>query len=141
VTGKRYRLPSEAEWEYAARAGTRTRYWWGDAVGSGNANCRNCGSRWGAKWTAPAGSFRANRFGLYDVHGNVWEWVQDCRHANYRGAPTNGRVWAGGNCRRRVLRGGSWRDFDSNARSAVRLSLEPTGQLNHIGFRVARTLP
>ena len=77
-TGEAYRLLSESEWEYAARAETATRYWWGDDIGRNRANCNVCGSRWDDESTAPAGSFAANVFGLHDVHGNVFEWVQDC---------------------------------------------------------------
>ena len=103
MTGKPYRLLSEAEWEYAARAGSNKRYSWGDEIGKGNANCRACGSEWDAKQTAPVGSFAANQFGLYDMHGNVWEWVEDCYHGNYEGAPTDGSAWtAGANCSKRV---------------------------------------
>ena len=107
--GHRYRLPTEAEWEYAARAGTTTGYWWGNAIGDNRANCDGCGSQWDDESTAPVGSFVANAWGLHDVHGNVWEWVEDCSHENYEGAPGDGSVWtSGGNCGRRVLRGGSW---------------------------------
>ena len=77
VAGKDYHLPSGAEWEYAARGGTTTAYWWGDAIGTGHANCRDCGSRWGGRSTAPVGSFPPNPFGLYDMNGNVWEWTSD----------------------------------------------------------------
>ena len=86
MTGRTYRLLSEAEWEYAARAGTKTAYPWGDEVGKGNANCEDCGSQWDGKQTAPAGSFAANAFGLHEMHGNVYEWVEDCVHQNYNGA-------------------------------------------------------
>ena len=108
-TGERYRLPSEAEWEYAARAGSTTKYSWGNDIGRNRANCDGCGSRWDDRQTAPVGSFSANRWGLHDMHGNVWEWVQDCWNGNYRGAPTDGSAWESGDCSERVLRGGSWR--------------------------------
>jgi formylglycine-generating enzyme required for sulfatase activity len=87
ITDKTYRLLSEAEWEYAARARTVTAYSWGTEIGKGNATCFDCGSQWDGWQTAPAGSFAANAFGLYDMQGNVWEWVEDCEHANYEGAP------------------------------------------------------
>ena len=107
-TGKAYRLPSEAEWEYVARAGTTTKYWWGDEIGRLRANCDGCGSQWDAEKTAPVGAFASNPFGLYDVHGNVYEWVQDCWNESYAGAPSDGRARTTGDCSRRVLRGGSW---------------------------------
>ena len=107
-TGKSYRLLSESEWEYVARAGTTTRYNWGNEIGHNRANCDGCGSRWGDEKTAPVGSFRANAWGLHDVHGNVWEWVADCWNGSYTGAPADGSAWERGDCSRRVLRGGSW---------------------------------
>ena len=94
--GNRYRLPTEAEWEYAARAGTTTGYWWGNAIGDNRANCDGCGSQWDNESTAPVGSFAANAWGLHDVHGNVWEWVEDCWHGNYEGAPGDGSAWTSG---------------------------------------------
>ena len=106
-TGEEYRLLSESEWEYVARAGTSTRYWWGEGIGRNRANCgSDCGDSY--RYTAPVGSFSANPFGLHDVHGNVWEWVEDCRNGSYAGAPSDGTAWESGNCSRRVLRGGSW---------------------------------
>ena len=87
LTGKEYRLLTEAEWEYVARAGAGTRYSWGDDLGKANAVCDGCGSPWDLRQTAPVGSFKPNAFGLYDVHGNVWEWVEDTWHENYDGAP------------------------------------------------------
>ena len=140
-TGLRYRLPSEAEWEYAARAGTETRYSWGNAIGRNRANCLYCGSRWGGEQTAPVGSFAANAWGLHDVHGNVWEWVEDCWHDSYRGAPSDGRAWTtGGDCSRRVLRGGSWFNNPGFLRVAFRVPKPPFNRDHRDGFRVARTL-
>ena len=125
-TGERYRLLSESEWEYVARAGTRTRYHWGDGIGRGRANCDGCGSRWDDERTAPVGSFSPNGFGLHDVHGNAREWVEDCWHGNYSGAPMDGRAWtSGGNCGSRVLRGGSWFDDPRYVRSALRVLGRP----------------
>ena len=138
--GNRYRLPSEAEWEYAVRAGTTSVYWWGNEIGDNRANCDGCGSRWDGESTAPVGSFAANAWGLHDVHGNVREWVEDCWHGNYEGAPGDGSAWtSGGNCRRRVLRGGSGADVPGFLRAADRLGLDVGGRLSVVGFRVART--
>ena len=140
-TGKRYRLLKEAEWEYAARAGTRTRYSWGDGIGRNRANCRSCGSRWDGEQTAPVGSFSANLFGLHDMHGNVWEWVEDCWHKSYAGAPSDGSAWVtGGDCERRVLRGGSWGIGPRGLRSAFRGWVVAGDRGYTLGFRVARTL-
>jgi formylglycine-generating enzyme required for sulfatase activity len=140
-TGKPYRLLSEAEYEYAARAGTQTTYPWGNDIGKNNANCDGCGSRWGGGQTAPVGSFKPNAFGLSDMVGNVWEWVEDCYHDNYDGAPTDGSAWIkDGDCKNRVLRGGSWNDLPEVLRSAYRGRSPTGGQGNFLGFRVARTL-
>ena len=139
-TGKKYRLLSESEWEYAARAGTRTRYSWGNAIGRNRANCAGCGSRWDGKKTAPVGSFKANGFGLHDMHGNVLEWVEDCYNESYAGASSDGRAWESGHCGVRVLRGGSWYYVPRDLRAASRVR-GVTGVRNYyFGFRVARTL-
>ena len=141
-TGKAYRLLSEAEWEYAARAGTTTRYWWGDAIGRNLANCRGCESPWDGKQTAPVGSFLVNGFGLHDMLGNVWEWVEDCWHGSYEGAPSDGSAWtSGGSCARRVLRGGSWNFIGEwYVRSAYRNRSYTVNRYINAGFRLARTL-
>jgi formylglycine-generating enzyme required for sulfatase activity len=108
-TGKPYRLLSEAEYEYSARAGTQTAYPWGKDIGNNNANCKGCFSQWNAEQTVPVGSFKPNAFGLSDMVGNVWEWVEDCYHDNYDNAPTDGSAWiTGGDCKSRVIRGGAW---------------------------------
>ena len=139
-TGESYRLLSESEWEYVARAGTETRYWWGDDIGRNRANCESCGSGWDEESTAPKGSFAANGFGLHDVHGNVWEWVQDCRNESYDGAPDDGSSWDNGDCSERVLRGGSWDDHPVDLRAAARYADVTGNRDDYAGFRVARTL-
>jgi formylglycine-generating enzyme required for sulfatase activity len=139
-TKKTYRLLSEAEWEYVARARSTTPYWWGNAIGRDRANCSHCGSDWDNKSTAPVGSFAANSFELYDTAGNVSEWVQDCWNESYEGAPKDGTAWISGNCGRRVVRGGSWYTGPVRLRSAFRDWAEPDYRLSAIGFRVARTL-
>ena len=139
-TGGNYRLPTEAEWEYATRAGNTTEYSWADYLNNNLANCRNddCGDRW--EYTAPVGSFPANAWGLHDLHGNVWEWVQDCWNDSYNGAPTDGSAWTSGDCSQRVFRGSSW-DLPSRAlRSAVRSRDDRTlrSRSDNIGFRLAQ---
>ena len=135
-----YRLPSESEWEYAARAGTTTRYSWGNKIGRNRANCAGCGSEWGSKRPAPVGSFEPNAFGLYDMHGNVEEWVEDCWHDSYDDAPTDGRPWTGGDCDSRVMRGGSWYIFPRLLRSANRIRVTPSGRYPNGGFRLVQDL-
>ncbi len=139
-TGQTYRLPSEAEWEYAARAGTNTPYWWGRDLGSRQANCRECNTG-AAQQTSAVGSYKPNPFGLYDTAGNAAEWVEDCWNDNYRGAPQNGSAWVTGQCRLRVLRGGA---FDSQARylrSTSRFRYDSDVRYFANGFRVVRELP
>jgi formylglycine-generating enzyme required for sulfatase activity len=141
MTGKTYRLLTEAEWEYAARAGTTTPYFWGDKIGKGNANCVDCGSDWDNRQPSPVGSFKPNAFGLYDMTGNVWRWVEDCDHFNYDGAPTDGSAWTTGDCSRRVFRGGSWGTEPRGVRSARRrIGSTPGSRDSRLGFRVGRTL-
>ena len=138
-TGETYRLPSEAEWEYAARAGSTMQYSWGNNIGVNRANCYACGSQWDGEKTAPVGSFSANSWGLHDMHGNVWEWVQDCWNSNYEGAPADGSAWESGDCSYRVLRGGSWGYDTWSLRSAHRNGNTTGYRINGLGFRVARS--
>jgi formylglycine-generating enzyme required for sulfatase activity len=140
MTGKPYRLLSEAEWEYAARAGTQTAYPWGDDIGENKDNCAICGSSLGLG-PSPVGSFAANRFGLYDMHGTVWQWIEDCYHDDYDGAPQEGSAWIeGGDCSRRIVRGGSRLSYPEDLRSARRHRFTTVNRYNDLGFRVGRTL-
>jgi formylglycine-generating enzyme required for sulfatase activity len=127
LTGHDYRLPSGAEWEYAARGGTSTAYWWGDAIGSGHANCRDCGSRWGGRSTAPVGSFPPNPYGLYDMNGNVWQWTTDCWQAAETAA-----------CPDRTIRGGSWYYFAPMSTVTARARFRAEEWSYNIGIRVVR---
>jgi formylglycine-generating enzyme required for sulfatase activity len=153
-TGKRYRLLTEAEWEYAARAGTTTAFHFGDdgkhLCVYGNAadltakekdrRAKVASCRDGHANTAPVGSFKANAFGLHDMHGNVWEWVQDCNSENYANAADDASAETGGDCTSRVLRGGAWIGNPLGVRSASRYRLAADGADNAFGFRVARPL-
>ncbi len=156
-TGQPYRLASEAEWEYAARAGTTSSFPWGEAL---TATCDHANAfdisghnerpNWfwsvycvdGYPYTAPVGSFPPNAWGLYDMQGNVWEWTQDCWHSDYTGAPTDGSAWiSGGECDKRVNRGGGWGNHPRTLRSAKRDADSATGYGDAFGFRIARDLP
>ncbi|TVQ28517.1 MAG: formylglycine-generating enzyme family protein [Wenzhouxiangella sp.] len=145
-TGHHYRLPSESEWEYAARAGTLGRFNTGDCITTDQANFRGpepatgCPTGIDRQQTLPVASFAPNAFGLYDTHGNVWEWAQDCWNPSYSGAPTNGSAWMTGNCDRAVARGGSWSINGLDVRSATR-HFRPRDHRNaSVGFRVARSV-
>lgn len=154
-TGKRYRLPSEAEWEYAARAGSASARFWGE---DGNAFCAYANgadqraraqaahaAQWGAApcddrhaYTAPVGSYRANAFAVHDMLGNAGEWTQDCWNGNYSGAPLDGRAWLSGDCALRAVRGGAWDDAPTGLRAAYRVGSPTVIRLYSRGFRVAR---
>jgi len=146
MTGKTYRLLSEAEYEYAARAGTTTYFPWGNDIKLNNeamANCEQCGSQWDRKQTAPVGSFPPNKFSLYDMVGNIHEWTKDCVHTGYKGAPTNDSAWLednGGDCTARVVRGGSWMDDPDLVGSEWRAGYSANTRDWAFGLRVARTL-
>jgi formylglycine-generating enzyme required for sulfatase activity len=141
-TGERYRLPTEAEWEYAARAGTETAYWWGNEMKPGLANCMICGTTPDKRETTPVGSFKPNPFGLYDTVGNVREWVQDCWHDSYHGAPSDGSAWESenkGNCNGRVHRGGAFRSVSKdNVRASARQMYRSGARPDHVGIRLVR---
>jgi formylglycine-generating enzyme required for sulfatase activity len=140
ITGKTYRLLSEAEFEYAGRAGTETNYPWGDVLGTNNANCNGCGSKWDKMETAEVGTFAPNAFGLFDMNGNVGQWVEDCFQPDYNGMPSDGSSNTAGPCFARVLRGGSAFDKPDDIRSASRHGHEATWRLFADGFRIARSL-
>ena len=138
-SGQTYRLPSEAEWEYAARAGTTTAFWWGRDVGSRQANCRECNTG-SVQQTSPVGSYNPNAFGLYDTAGNAAEWVEDCWNDSFRGAPKDGSAWTAGTCRLRVLRGGAYDSQAKSVRSTARFRYDSDVRYPENGFRVVREL-
>lgn len=136
ATKKPYRLPSEAEWEYAARGGTQSKYWWGDKLQPGMAGCKDCGDL-GTEQPAKVGSFKPNPFGLYDMGGAIDQWVEDCWHKSYQGAPGDGSAWIGGDCSSHVLRSGSWQNDARYVRPANRDSYDTNVRYPTHGFRVA----
>lgn len=131
-----YRLPTEVEWEYAARAGTNTPYWWGNEIGTNNANCVGCASQWDGKFVAPVGSFKPNPFGLYDTVGNVWEWTCSEWQTDFDGSEKECAKFDGTN--RRVARGGSFADSEVIVRASARLWSSVGDSPNHVGMRVLR---
>jgi len=139
-TRQTYRLPSDAEWEYAARAGTRSRFWWGDKPGGARANCEGCGSLWDGEKTARVGKFTANPYGLHDTAGNVFEWVADCYHNNFANAPIDGSALDRPGCGKRVIRGGAWSFPPKEIRSANRWRDFPSRHSDDTGFRVVREM-
>ena len=137
-TRKKYALPTEAQWEYAARAGTLTPYWWGLDISSNKAHCLGCGSPANMRNAAPIGLFGANPWGLHDTSGNVAEWTLDCYNSNYQGAPVDGSAWQDGDCSKRVARGGSFSNAGSGSTNTRREKYNAGSRLTHIGFRVVR---
>ncbi len=139
-TGKSYRLLSESEWEYVARAGTTRSFWWGSKAGTGNAHCFDCKSDFSTSKPAKVGTYKPNPFGLYDTAGNVFEWVHDCYHRNYNNAPADGSVWEGGDCDVRITRGGAYRSPANSMRVENRDKFKSNKGQYNVGFRVARDL-
>lgn len=133
-TGRAYRLPEEAEWEWAARGGAATTWWWGDAIGQGNANCRNCGTEWSGRRTAPVASLPANPYGLHDMAGNLWEWTATCWSADRATRPLDR------DCSRRVAKGGAWYYIPSQAKPSARAPHAVDLRSYTVGFRVAAPL-
>ncbi len=138
-TGRKYRLPSEAEWEYGARGGTTSAFAWGTTVGTSKANCRDCQAVM-IRQTLPVGHFPPNRFGLFDMAGNAAEWVEDCWHESYRGAPDGGSAWESENCAQRVLRGGSFDSTSAYVKPFARFRYDADVRYYANGFRIVRDL-
>ena len=137
-TGARYRLPTEAEWEFAARSHSNKRFWWGKEVGENHANCFDCGGQWSGSQTARVGSYAASPFAVHDMAGNVMEWVQDCYQSGYADAPLDGSAVVTGECSARVVRGGSYSSPADSLRSASRDKHAPDLRLDNLGFRLVR---
>ena len=140
ITKKTFRLPSEAEWEYAARARTNTKFWWGDQLQADTANCKGCNEPYDASQPLKVGSFRPNPFGLYDMGGNIHQWVADCWHKNYQGAPLDGSPWVDSDCSSHVIRSGSWKNDSSYVRPSNRDHYDTGVRYPTHGFRVAHSL-
>ncbi|HXQ50098.1 MAG TPA: SUMF1/EgtB/PvdO family nonheme iron enzyme [Stellaceae bacterium] len=141
MTGKTYRLPTESEWEYAARGGTMTARWWGDEIGRGHANCAGCGSQWDRKSTSPAGSFAANPFGLFDMLGDAAQWTEDCFARTWAEAPSDSAIalTSGGDCTKRGVRGGGWNTNAIYIRAGSRGGDASGIRASYLGFRVVRS--
>jgi formylglycine-generating enzyme required for sulfatase activity/serine/threonine protein phosphatase PrpC len=137
-TGQKYRLPSEAQWEYAARAGSATAFWWGNNVGEEHAHCFDCKTGLNPRQPTKVGRFDANAFGLFDTSGNVMEWTRDCFHKNYNGAPEDDSVWEGGDCSVRVARGGAYGNTGQSLRNAARARRPAKKGNDETGIRLVR---
>ena len=140
-TQNKYRLPSEAEWEYSAKAGSKSKFWWGDNIGINQAVCQECGSFYDGVRVAPVGTFSANLFGLFDTAGNLWEWTQDCYKTDaYQTHKNYPRAVIGELGCSRVLRGGAWDVIPAGLDSSFRFASGASNRANVFGFRVARDL-